>query len=269
MLRWHRQEITSIFFNFNSVFRAFYAILLYTSVNSDLNAKKCEFKMEKSYDSLVVWRIRKIPPPDKEPRETYDQRIKEWVLSSMGMDEKDQAIYSLIESSNMATMEEIMENLVLDEEQVMDGLDQLHSAGLIEKLGRAYYIKDKLSKSIVSKLLPRINESLRLIASVESSSRNIHDPMLKLGGKSYKRVKDAIAACKYLTREGLTVMGRVIGVQAYSKELVEFEGPVLEYGSGSMTLLTETGEKVNVGDGPTKGVDVRAHTVIIRGARNE
>ena len=225
--------------------------------------------MEKNYDSLVEWRIRRIPPPEKEPRETYDERVKEWVLTSMGLDESDKIIYRLIEYSNMVTNEDLVENLALSEDQVTDGLDQLYSTGLIEKLGKAYYVKDKPSKSIVKKLLPRINESLRVIASVESSSRNIHDPMLKLSGKSFKRVSDAIAACKYLTREGFTVMGRVIGVQVFSKELVEFEGPVLDYESRCITLLTETGEKVNVGDGHAKGVDVKAHTVIIRGARNE
>ena len=223
------------------------------------------------YDSLVEWRIRRTPPPQKEPKETYDGRIKKWALNSLGIDEQVSSIYSLIEVSNMMTLEDLVGQLDVDEEHVIDGLDKLYSAGLIEKLGKAYYVKDKLSKSIVNKLLPRINESLRIIASVESSSRSTLDPMLKLKGKSFKRVCDAIPVCKWLTREGLTVMGRVIGVQAYSKELVEFEGPVLEFDQGSrcVTLLTETGEKVIVGNEHARGVDVKAHSVIIRGVRNE
>ena len=47
--------------------------------NSDLNAKKSEFKMVESYGSLVEWRIRKIPPPEKEPMETSYERITERV----------------------------------------------------------------------------------------------------------------------------------------------------------------------------------------------
>jgi hypothetical protein len=227
--------------------------------------------MVNDYEALVEWRIKRIPPPEKEPRETYDDRIKEWVLNSMGIDETVQSLYTLIETSNMVTIEDMMSKLGMDEQQLDEGLDQLYSAGLIEKLGKAYYVKDKLSTSIVNKLIPRINESLRTIASVESASRSRIDPMLKLRGKSFNRISEAIAAYKWLTREGMTVRGRAIGVQAYSDELIEVEGLLLGVDTETrcITLLTETGEKMMIGDKHARGVDVKAQTVIIRGVRNE
>ena len=158
-------------------------------------------KLELSeFEYLVEWRIRNIPLPGKEPKETYNSRIKSWVLASLGLDKKTQSIYNFIEEKKMATVEDLSKFLNESKENVQESLDELYSTGTIEKLGKAYYVGEPLSASIVRKLIPRVTESLRVIASTESKTRVDSDYLTKMKGKAFGSVGDALPAIGEIVR---------------------------------------------------------------------
>ena len=223
------------------------------------------------FEFLAEWKVRRIPKPAKDPPETYKDRLKEWVLSSVGVEGREFEIYAYLESNDMATVEELAGYFTMDARALYSHLDNLYTYGLIDKMGKAYYIKENLSKAITRRLVPRITESLREIASAESSGRHQMNSLQKMKGKAFSDLGEAIVACKELEKLRATPIVRAVGVKGYNDESVEVEGPVLKYSQhpNSMVVIPESGEKIVVGGRHTKGVDVKAHTVIVRGEKDE
>lgn len=223
------------------------------------------------FEYLVEWRIRNIPLPEKEPKETYNSRIKAWVLTSLGLDKKTQSIYTIIEERKMATVEDLSKVLNEEKERVQESLDELYSTGTIEKLGKAYYVNEPLSTSIVRKLIPRVTESLRIIASTESKTRVNSDYLIKMKGKAFGNVSEALPVIGEMVRKCSNDYVKVVGVQSVSEDTVEIEGPVIDvdYRNHSFTMVSASGEKVVVGGKHSQGVDLKAHSIILRGETNE
>lgn len=223
------------------------------------------------YESLAEWRIRRIPEPPREPRETYEERLKGWALRSIGIEGVAHDLFLYLEKIEMATAEDLAGHVGGSPEEVLESVDALYTAGLIDRIGKAYYVKESLSASIVKRLIPRITESLRKIAKMESGSRSNADYYLKMKGRSFSDVRDAVIACKEISRLGGSPFARVVGEHGYTDESVEVEGPVLKYGYDPhhLVVISESGEKVVVGGRHIRGVDIKAHSIIVRGEKNE
>ena len=254
-------------------FLLFNAQYLYKSSDIiHLNASNCELSLILSeFEFLAEWKVRRIPKPAKDPPETYRERLKDWVLSSVGVEGREHDIYSYLESNDMATVEELSGYFNMDVGEVYNNLDNLYTYGLIDKMGKAYYIKENLSRAITQRLVPRITESLREIASAESSGRHQVEVIHKMKGRAFSDIGEALVVCKEVERLNGTPVARVVGVKGYNDESVEIEGPVIKYSHhpSSLVILAESGEKIVVGGRHTKGVDVKAHTVIVRGEKDE
>ncbi|UCH31277.1 MAG: hypothetical protein JSV05_07200 [Candidatus Bathyarchaeota archaeon] len=223
------------------------------------------------YEFLAEWKIRHIPEPCKEPHETYGERLKSWVLSSIGIDGVAQDVFLYLENSKVATLEDLSKHIKKEPEEALEVVDLLYSTGLIERLGKAYYIRESLSASIIRRLIPRITESLRIIAKAESSVRTDAAYYSIMRGRAFSDIGSAIVACKEISRLGKSPVGRVVGVHSYNDETIEVEGPVSDYGHTPqhLVIITESGEKLVVGNRNSRGADVKAHTIIIRGEKNE
>jgi hypothetical protein len=223
------------------------------------------------YESLAEWRIRRIPEPPKDPKETYEERIKGWVLSSIGIDGVAQDLFLYLEKVEMATAEDLASHVGVGPDEVLESVDSLYTAGLIDRIGKALYVKEPLSASIVRRLIPRITESLRKIAKMESGSRSEADYYTKMRGRAFSDVGEAVTACKEVSRLGRSPFARVVGTHGYTDESVEVVGPVLKYGHdpNHLVMVSESGEKVVVGGRHARGVDVRAHSIIVRGDSDE
>lgn len=226
---------------------------------------------ENAYESFAEWKVRRIPEPVKEPEETYGERLKTWVLSSIGIDGTAKELFLYLENSKVATLKDLAEHVNEEPEQVLELVDQLYSTGLVERLGKAYYVREPLSTSIVRRLLPRITESLRSIARAESRARSDATYYHIVRGRAFSDVESAIAACKEISRVGETATVRVVGVQSYNDEAVEVDGPVVDYGYAPqhLVVVTASGEKIVVGNRNSRGADVKAHSIIVKGEKNE
>lgn len=219
------------------------------------------------FEYLVEWKVRRISLPSKEPKETYESRIKSWALASLGVGENEQTIYKFIEEKKMATIEDLSKHLNEPPETVQESLDLLYSIGIVDRLGKAFYIGEPLSSSIVRRLIPRVTEGLRNVASVESKARVGLGQLRSLEGRAFGSVKEAIPALGEAKRSGSNCTVRFVGTQCDSGEAVEVEGPVidLDYGNQTITVITKSGEKIVVGGRHSDSVDVRAHTIIVKG----
>ncbi len=226
---------------------------------------------EPQYEFFVEWKVRRIPEPPKEPRATYNQRIKEWVLSSIGVEGTTREVLKYIDDSDAATIDDLTEHIKKTREETLEHVDQLYSLGLIEHIGKAYFVRESVSTSIVKRLIPRITENLRSIAKVESRSRSDSGYYQKMRGRAFSDVGSAIAACKEITRLGRAPTARAIGVHSVNGETIEVEGPVSNYGHSPLRLviISESGEKVVVGNKNSKGTDVQAHSIIVKGDKHE
>jgi hypothetical protein len=241
-----------------------------------LDAEISELKLKMSvskneYESFAEWKIRRIPEPSKEPHETYGQRLKTWVLSSIGIDGTAKELFIYLENSKAATLEDLAKHVNEEPEEVLKLVDLLYSTGLVERLGKAYYVREPLSTSIVRRLIPRITESLRNIAKAESRARSDATYYRTMRGRAFSDVGSAIAACKEISCMGGSPIARVVGVHSYNDETVEVEGPVSDYGHTPqhLVIITESGEKVVVGNRNSRGADVKAHSIIVKGEKNE
>ncbi len=208
-----------------------------------------------------------MPEPPKEPRETYKERVKRWVLSSLGVEGFTQDLFLYLQKLKMGTVEDLTRHFERDFEEIQEALDVLYTVGLIDKMGKAYLVREDLSTSIVRKLIPRITETLRSIAKVESKARSYTDFFHEMKGRAFSDLRSAIAAYKEISSRGGSPIVRVVGVHAYTEKSIEMEGPVVDYGYDPprLVILSEGGDRVVVGDRKGRGVDVKAHTVIIKG----
>lgn len=228
-------------------------------------------RSEGEFEFFAEWKVRRIPSPPKEPKDTYAPRLKDWALSSIGIDGKAKEVFLHIENSKTATLEDLVKHLKERPEPVQEILDLLYSTGLIERIGKAYFVRESLSASIVRRLIPRVTESLRNVAKVESKSRADVNYYHKLKGRSFTDVGSAIAAYKEISRLGRSPRARVVGTHSYNGESIEVEGPVTNFGYSPqhLVIITESGERMVVGNRDSQGTDVKAHSIIIKGDRSD
>jgi DNA-binding transcriptional ArsR family regulator len=226
-----------------------------------------ELNSTKAFDVLAEWRIKRMPYPPNEPKDTYDERVKRWALSSISLEERAQDIFLYLEKAKMATIVDLAGHFEKGEAEIQRHLDSLYAAGLIDRIGKAYLAEREISASIVGRLLPRITETLRAIAKVESESRSARDFLKKMNGRAFSNIGSAVGACKGIIRAGGSPVVRVVGVQGYGHKSIEVEGPVEEcdYSPPHIVIISSGGEKVVIGGRDESGVDVKAHTIIIKG----
>lgn len=226
---------------------------------------------EPQYEFFAEWTVRRIPAPAKEPASTYNQRAKDWALASIGVEGTTREVLQNIENSDAATLDDLARQVKKTPSELQEHVDLLYSLGLIDHLGKAYFVRDSVASSIVKRLIPRITENLRSIATVESRARTDSGYYQKMQGRAFSDVDSAIAACKDITRLGRSPVARAIGVHSANGETVEVEGPVATYGYTPLHLviISESGEKVVVGNRDSKGADVQAHSIIVKGDQHE
>ena len=189
----------SIFYDFNSNYTAFYTILKY-AVNSDLNTKKREFKMEESYDTLAEWTIRRLRPLSDLPEETKAEEIKRWVLHSIGLEKIHQDIFLHLEESYRSTTSEIAKEFEVSPNTARKYLDELHTVGLVDYVGREYTLTyNSLSRAIELMLIPRITDTLKTIARGATTSD--FTPSMFVMGDSGENV---------ITEEGVSLLNQRI-----------------------------------------------------------
>lgn len=120
---------------------------------------------------LAEWTIRRLRPLKEPPDEVYPEKVKRWVLYSLGLEKTHQDIFLHLEENFSSTTTEIAGKFNISPNTARKYLDELHTVGLVDYVGREYTLTyESLSRAIELMLIPRITDTLRTIARGASSA---------------------------------------------------------------------------------------------------
>jgi len=123
--------------------------------------------VSEEFEVLAEWVVRKLKLPEAIPAEKREEIIKRWVLYSLGLDKLAQDVYLYIEQKGSATSTEVAKRFNISPNTARKYLDDLHTLGLVDYIGREYRLEfTTLSKAIELALIPRIEDTLKTIARV-------------------------------------------------------------------------------------------------------
>ena len=123
--------------------------------------------MSEGFEVLAEWIVRKLRLPETIPAEKREEIVKRWVLYSLGLDKVAQDIYLYIEQKGSATSTEVAKQFSISPNTARKYLDDLHTLGLVDYIGREYRLEfTTLSKAIELALIPRVEDTLKTIARV-------------------------------------------------------------------------------------------------------
>ncbi len=125
----------------------------------------------KGFETLAEWTIRRLRPLEDLTEEGYTERVKRWVLYSIGLETIHQDIFLYLEEKLRSTTTDIASEFEISPNTARKYLDELHTVGLVDYIGREYTLTyNSLSRAIELMLIPRITDTLRTIASGASST---------------------------------------------------------------------------------------------------
>ncbi len=123
------------------------------------------------FEILAEWTIRRLRPLEASLEEDYPEKVKRWVLYSLGLDKLHQDIFLYLEKRYRSTTTEIAKEFDISPNTARKYLDELHTVGLVDYVGREYHLTyESLSGAIELMLMPRVIDALRTIARVASST---------------------------------------------------------------------------------------------------
>jgi len=129
-----------------------------------------EERKEGEFEVLAEWTVRRLRPLEGS-EEDYTEKAKRWVLYSLGLDKLHQDIFLYLEKKLRTTTTELAEVFSISPNTARKYLDELHTVGLVDYVGREYTLTyESLSRAIELMLLPRITDTLRIIARGASST---------------------------------------------------------------------------------------------------
>jgi len=133
-------------------------------MSEDVNAEA------KGFETLAEWTIRRLRPLEELTEEDYTERVKRWVLYSIGLEKIHQDIFLYLEEKLRSTTTDIASEFEISPNTARKYLDELHTVGLVDYIGREYTLTyNSLSRAIELMLIPRITDTLRTIARGASS----------------------------------------------------------------------------------------------------
>jgi predicted transcriptional regulator len=134
-------------------------------------AEEPEEKQIEGFEVLAEWVVRRLRPLPDTSEEDYPEKAKRWVLFSLGMDKTHQDIFLHLEKNLRSTSTDIASTFGLSPNTARKYLDELHTVGLVDYVGREYTLTyESLSRAIELMLIPRITDTLRAIARGASST---------------------------------------------------------------------------------------------------
>lgn len=135
-------------------------------------AKKGTKKNEtEDFEVLAEWTVRRLRPIQDGSEEDYPEKVKRWVIYSLGLDKLHQDIFLYLEKNLRSTTTDIASEFDISPNTARKYLDELHTVGLVDYLGREYTLTyESLSRAIELMLIPRITDTLRTIARGASNT---------------------------------------------------------------------------------------------------
>ncbi|MDH5448855.1 MAG: DeoR family transcriptional regulator [Candidatus Bathyarchaeota archaeon] len=123
------------------------------------------------FEVLAEWTIRRLRPLKDVSEEDHTENAKRWVLFALGLDKLHQDIFLYLEETFRSTTTDIASKFDISPNTARKYLDELHTVGLVDYVGREYALTyESLSRAIELMLIPRITDTLRTIARGASNA---------------------------------------------------------------------------------------------------
>lgn len=159
------------------------------------------------FEVLAEWTIRRLRPLKDISDEDYPEQVKRWVIYSLGLDKLHQDIYLHLEENLRSTTTDIASTFDISPNTARKYLDELHTVGLVDYLGREYTLTyESLSRAIELMLIPRITDTLRTIAKGASHT-----------DKPYSLPSSAPESREMLVESGVTLINKQLLDSWYSQ----------------------------------------------------
>lgn len=118
------------------------------------------------FEVLAEWTVRRLRPLEESDQDDYTEKVKRWVLYSLGLDKLHQDIFLYLEKKLRSTSTEVAEAFSVSPNTARKYLDELNTVGLVDYVGREYHLThESLSRAIELMLIPRVTDTLRTVAN--------------------------------------------------------------------------------------------------------
>ena len=167
---------------------------------------------DEKFEVLAEWTIRKLKDIKTKDRDT----IIRWVLYSLGVKDIGIDIYMYLREKKRATTTEIADRFNISPTTARKYLEQLHSLGLVDYIGREYHItREDLSGCIREILIPRIRRVLYDIAeTAETTEHPKYETTIHASEELQRKIREAkeeaMKSINKLLEKGVEITPEVI-----------------------------------------------------------
>lgn len=187
---------------------------------SETKKAKPEEEREESpgdFEVLAEWTIRRLRPLQDVSEEDYPEKAKRWVLFSLGLDKLHQDIFLHLEENYRSTTTDIASKFNISPNTARKYLDELHTVGLVDYIGREYTLTyESLSRAIELMLIPRITDTLRTIARGASNTDHYRARPIEGMDKQDVIIESGVTLINKKLLDSWYSQGKRIRVKSYS-----------------------------------------------------
>ena len=169
------------------------------------------------FEVLAEWTIRRLRPLKDVSEEEYTENAKRWVLFALGLDKLHQDIFLHLEENYRSTTTDIASKFDISPNTARKYLDELHTVGLVDYIGREYTLTyESLSRAIELMLIPRITDTLRTIARGASNADYCRARPIEGMDKQEVIVESGVTLINKKLLDSWYSQGKRIRVKSYS-----------------------------------------------------
>jgi len=169
------------------------------------------------FEVLAEWTIRRLRPLQDVSEEGYPENAKRWVLFALGLDKLHQDIFLYLEENHRSTTTDIASKFDISPNTARKYLDELHTVGLVDYIGREYALTyESLSRAIELMLIPRITDTLRAIARGASNADYHHARPIEGMDEQEVIVESGVTLINKRMLDSWYSQGKRIRVKSYS-----------------------------------------------------
>ena len=174
------------------------------------------------FEILAEWTVRRLRPLQDVSEEDYPEKIKRWVIYSLGLDKLHQDIFLYLEEKFRSTTTDIASEFDISPNTARKYLDELHTVGLVDYIGREYTLTyESLSRAIELMLIPRITDTLRTIAKGASNTDKPYSLSFPSPESQEVLVESGVTQINKKLLESWYSQGKKVRVKSYSSLTVK------------------------------------------------
>jgi predicted transcriptional regulator len=193
-----------------------------TKEKSEETKKVARKDETEDFEVLAEWTVRRLRPLQDVSEEDYPEKIKRWVIHSLGLDKLHQDIFLHLEKNIRSTTTDIATQFNISPNTARKYLDELHTVGLVDYIGREYTLTyESLSRAIELMLIPRITDTLRTIAKGASNTEKPYSLPFSTPESQQVLVESGVTQINKKLLESWYIQGKKVRIKSYASLTVK------------------------------------------------